>query len=245
MSMMIEYVWICVIVLMLYFYLVIPTTKKRDFTSPPTMSIVADPPRLGGRDFCPFVEKFAGADEAVEQFRGELLDETRRSLGKMSLEHGSIGMSVTKKDIPVHVIDIAYDMFAMSFTPKWTIPELFKSVKTWSMSEVLSPICMMTVKELKPIHGTNPRNGYSFIMFYYDLLVFCHIRKQHIFGISKLQALFSQGIGGVKHVLCSMLCLRWRTWIWPAYVSDIAKLITNHKIEQAKHEQSNQKHQTR
>ena len=33
--------------------------------------------RLGGRDFCPFVEKFAGADEAVEQFRGELMDAPR------------------------------------------------------------------------------------------------------------------------------------------------------------------------
>ena len=30
--------------------------------------------RLGSKDFCPFVEKFAGADEAVEQFRGELMD---------------------------------------------------------------------------------------------------------------------------------------------------------------------------
>jgi len=29
---------------------------------------------LGSKDFCPFVEKFAGADEAVEQFRGELMD---------------------------------------------------------------------------------------------------------------------------------------------------------------------------
>jgi hypothetical protein len=35
---------------------------------------VGKPPRLGGRDFCPFVERFAGADEAVEQFRGELMD---------------------------------------------------------------------------------------------------------------------------------------------------------------------------
>lgn len=32
---------------------------------------------LGGKDFCPFVEKFAGADEAVEQFRGELMDAAR------------------------------------------------------------------------------------------------------------------------------------------------------------------------